>query len=417
MNRPLKAGPLANVRVLDCTRILSGPYGGMILADLGAEVIKIEEPIAGDETRSYPPHYPAGESHYFTQINRNKKSVTINLKTGEGQALFQQLALNADVILENFRPGTMAGWQLGYDHLKVLNPRLVYCSVSGFGQDGPLRDKVSFDIVTQAMSGAMSVTGEPGGVPLRMGIPVGDLIGGLYGAIGILAALHEREMTGQGQFIDLSLHDAMLSLLGYFAGRYFLTGQSPVAMGSAHLSLVPYGVYRCQNGHVVIAILVESFWPKLCQAIGHPKLADDPRFRTNADRLAHRDVLTKTLESILAERPMAEWEPRFQAENVPYAPILTVGEALEHPHTQARQMVETVEHPTIGPLRLVSRPIKFSAHGDQPPLAPPPVLGEHTAEVLGSLKEMDADRLDDYERRGIISRAKRHPTSIGRAKT
>jgi crotonobetainyl-CoA:carnitine CoA-transferase CaiB-like acyl-CoA transferase len=394
-------GPLAGIRVLDVTRILSGPFGGMILADLGADVVHLEQPGVGDETRTYPPFYPAGESHYFVSVNRNKRSIAVDLRTAEGQDILRRLARAADVLLENFRPGTMARWGLDWPALSAENPRLVYCSVSGFGQTGPLRDKVSFDIVTQAMSGAMSVTGEPG-APMRSGIPMGDLIGGLYGAIGILSALMERERTGRGQYIDLALHDGMLTLLGYLAGRYFLTGESPGAMGSHHLSLVPYGVYRCRDGHLVIAILVESFWPKLCAAMGVPELADDPRFRTNQDRLAHRAEVTEALEAVLMQRTVAEWTERFEAANIPFAPILSVGEALEHPQTVARGMVETVDHPTAGRMRTVGRALKFSAHEPAPPVAPAPLLGQHTAEVLAEWAGVPASAVEDWHRRGVV---------------
>ncbi len=399
----LGEGPLAGVRILDVTRILSGPFGSQVLADLGADVVKVEDPVKGDETRGYPPFYPKGVSHYFAAINRNKQSVAVDLRRPEGQQVVRRLVGAADVLLENFRPGRMAAWGLGYDDVRAANPRIIYCSISGFGPDGPLSGRVAFDIVTQAMAGAMSINGQPDGDPLRLGLPIGDLIGGLNAALGILAALRERDATGRGQLVDVSLFDGVLGLLGYLAQRYFLTGASPPRTGSQHLSLAPYGVFRVQDGHVVIAILVDSFWPKLCQALGAPELIEDDRFATNADRVANRSVLTAILESHLTRHPQATWEARFEAAGIPYAPIQTVGEALEHPQADHRRMVERVDHPTEGPMRVLGRPIKLSQHRDPPPLLPPPLLGQQTRSVLrewGGYADGDVDELD---RQGVLA--------------
>ena len=396
------AGPLAGVRVLDFTRVLAGPFLTQILADLGAEVHKVEAPGIGDETRTFAPHV-GGESHYFLGLNRHKKSLVIDLKTAEGVALAKDLARRADVVVENFRPGVMDRLGLGYEALSSHNERLVYCAVSGFGMSGPLRDKPSFDIVTQAMSGALSVNGEAGAAPVKLGLPLGDMVGGIWGSIGVLAALHERATTGQGRLIDISLHDGLMGMLGYLAQIQFVTGKDPKPVGTNHPNIAPYGAYPASDGTIIIACLIKGFWLGLCKALDRPDLASDPRFGTAASRIAHRASLDAEIAIVTRQRTVAEWEARLAALDVPHAPILGIGAALSHPHSLARDMVVTADHPGAGQVRMVGRPIKFPGTR-QRPLKASPLLGEHTEEVLRDTLGLSPDAIAMLRAEGIIDR-------------
>lgn len=393
-------GPLAGVRVLDLTRVLAGPYATQSLGDLGADVIKVEPP-GGDETRHFPP-FAGRQSHYFLALNRSKKSVVIDLKQAEGKDLLRRLAAKSDILIENYRPGVMDKLGLSYDALSAINPQLIYCAISGFGQTGPLRDKPSFDIVTQAMSGALSVNGEKGRPPVKLGLPIGDMVGGVYGPIAILAALHERNQTGRGRLIDISLQDGLIAMLGYLAQLAFVTGEDPKPVGSMHPSIVPYGSFPASDGFVIIAVLSEAFWPKLCRALDCPELAEDPRFKTLAERRAHRDVLEPLIAEITQTRTVAEWEARLERHDVPYAPILSVSAALSHPHTLARDMVVTAEHDEIGEMRMTGRPVKFPG-AQQKPLSAPPVLGQDTLGVLRDELGCDDDELRRLIDKGVIA--------------
>lgn len=397
--QPAWGGPLAGLRVLDLTRVLAGPYATQSLGDLGAEIWKVEPP-GGDETRRFPP-FAGGESHYYLALNRSKKSLVIDLKQDEGKALLRRLAAAADILVENYRPGVMDKLGLGYDALAELNPGLVYCSISGFGQTGPLRDKPSFDIVTQAMSGALSVNGEKGRPPVKLGLPLGDMVGGVYGPIAILAAIHERHATGRGRHIDISLHDGLIGMLGYLAQLAFVTGEDPQPVGSMHPTLVPYGAFPASDGQIVIAVLSEGFWPKLCSALERPDLAADPRFATLTDRRENRGALEPLLADITAQRTVAEWEERLLANDVPHAPILGVGAALSHPQAAAREMVVSADHPTAGEMRMTGRPVKFPG-AEQAPLTAPPLLGQHTFEVLRGELGCDDDELRELSDKGVI---------------
>lgn len=396
------AGPLGNVKVVDLTRVLAGPFVTQILGDLGARIYKIEAPGHGDETRTFAPHV-GGESHYFLGLNRNKKSLQIDLQAPEGVDLVKRLVAKADVLVENFRPGVMQRLGLGYEALREINPRLIYCAVSGFGMDGPLRDKPSFDIVTQAMSGAMSLNGEPGRDPVKLGLPLGDMVGGIFGSIGVLSALNERHLTGQGRLIDISLHDGMLGMLGYLAQLYFVTGRDPKPVGTSHPNIAPYGAFPASDGLVIIACLVEGFWRKLCDCLDRSDLADDPRFATAAARLQNREALDRTIAEITRTRTVAEWVERLSSRDVPHAPILSVGEALSHPHSVARGMVQAVEHPTAGRLNLVGRPIKFPGM-QQPGIEPAPTLGQHTRAVLREELGLGDEELGNLAAAGVIDR-------------
>ena len=374
------AGPLAGIRVLDFTRVLAGPAASLALADLGAEIIKIEPPGSGDETRTFPP-FRDGESHYFLSINRGKKSVVIDLKSEAGVALARDLAAQCDVLIENYRPGVMDRLGLGYDALSSINPRLIYCAISGFGLTGPLRDNPSFDIVLQALSGALSVNGETGSAGTKLGIPLGDLVGGINGPIGILAALHERHRTGRGRLIDVSLLDGMLGLLGYLAQLAFFNGTDPQPQGSQHPNLVPYGQFPARDGSIIIACLTNAFWERICRALGMPELADDPRFDSLQKRRDARETVNDIVGQFTQQKTVRELQELLGAHQVPNAPILGVSAALAQPQAVAREMVVETEHAILGKVPIVNRSIKFP--GDQQP-APtaPPVLGQHTDEVL-----------------------------------
>src|SRR6266536_2166635 len=305
----------AGVRVLDLSRMLAGPYGAMLMADLGAEVIKIEDPAGGDPMRRMgPPFLPGGESAYFLSINRNKKSVALDLTHPSGREVFLDLARVADVVWDNFRPGILE--RLGCPHARLheLNPRLICCSISAFGQEGPYRDWPAFDLALQAMGGGMSVTGEEGGAPVRMGLPIGDLAGGLFGAFAVAGALYRRERTGQGTLVDLSLLDCQVSLLTYLAQYFWTDGRVPGRMGSAHTSVVPYGTLATRDGHLIVAIFAEKFWGAFCRALGHPEWECDPRFATNRDRVAHRTALLPLVERAFAGRTTEAWLARLREE-------------------------------------------------------------------------------------------------------
>jgi crotonobetainyl-CoA:carnitine CoA-transferase CaiB-like acyl-CoA transferase len=399
------AGPLQGIRVDDLTRVLAGPFCTQSLGDLGAEVLKIEPPDRGDETRHFPP-FVGGESHYFLGINRNKKSLVIDLQRPAGAEILRRLVAKADILVENYRPGVMDRLGLGYAALAEINPRLIYCAISGFGLTGPLRDKPSFDIVTQALSGALSINGERGHMPVKLGIPLGDMVGGVFGPMAILAALHERTRTGRGRLIDISLHDGLIGMLGYFTQLAFLTGEDPPPMGSSHPNIVPYGSFPASDGSIIIAVLSESFWGKLCDALERPDLATEPRFATPTGRRDHRDEVDAAIAEITRTRTVAEWEERLAKYDVPHAPVLGVTAALAHPQAVAREMVVEAEHPTIGPMRIAGRPIKFPGSPQRPSTAPP-TMGQQTVEVLRDELGYGEAEIDALRRDGIIDRAKR----------
>lgn len=373
-------GPLQGITVLDFTRVLAGPSASLALADMGAEVIKIEPPGTGDETRTFPP-FKNNESHYYLSVNRGKKSIVIDLKSPEGVALVKELVVKSDILIENYRPGVMERLGLGYQTLKPLNPGLIYCAISGFGLSGPLKDRPSFDIVLQALSGALSVNGEPDGLPTKLGIPLGDLVGGINGPIGILSALYERSVTGVGRLIDVSLLDGMVGMLGYLAQLAFFTGEDPQRQGSQHPNLVPYGVFAAQDGSIIIACLTNSFWGRVCQAIGRPELECDERYNSLEKRREQRTVVNEIVTRFTEQHTVSYLIELFTELEVPHAPILGVQEALQQPQIQQRDMVVQVNHKTLGDIPIINRPIKLP-ESTQPTPSAPATLGEHTDFIL-----------------------------------
>ncbi|WP_281689772.1 CaiB/BaiF CoA transferase family protein [Pseudonocardia thermophila] len=395
------AGPLAGVRVLDLTRVLAGPFGTMILADLGADVLKIEEPGSGDGVRGIGPFYRNGLSHYFLAINRNKRSMAVDLKSAAGRALVLDLVEHCDVVIENFRPGVMERLGLSFDELVARRPDVVLCSISGFGRTGPMAQMPSFDLVSQALTGVMSITGEPGDAPTKLGLPMGDLAGGLWGAIAVLAALHRRDRDHTPQHIDLSLLEGLGGLLGYLGQLALLTGHSPDRVGSRHHNVVPYGRFEVKDGHLVVALHVGHFWRRFCRAIERPDLAEDDRFRTSAGRVAHRDVLEPLIEDVLRTRTRAEWQEVLSAADIPHAPVLDVREALEHPQLHERGVLRELHHPEEGELTVYGPVIRFVGD-ERRTLRPPPLLGEHTREICRTVLGLDDVRIDALEAAGVV---------------
>ena len=377
-------GPLRDLLILDLSRILSGPFATMTLADLGAEVIKIEQPGGGDDTRQWGPPFQGADAAYFLSVNRNKKSLAVDLKSPEGLAAVRRLARTADVVVENFRPGTAERLGLGYEELAASNPGLVYASISGYGQTGPDARRPGYDAIAQARSGIMSVTGEHDGPPVRVGVSSSDLIAGTWAVIGILAALHEREQTGQGQWVDISLLDGSVSWLTYVASGYFASGAIPQRYGSAHPTIAPYQAFPTADGFVMIAVGNDSLWRKFAGALGRDGLVDDARFVTNPLRVAHRAELVAIIAEILVGASTDEWVARLDAAGVPVGPIQTVDQALADPQIVARGMVAEVEHPKAGRLKTVACPVRLT-RTPASVRTPPPLLGQHSDEVLAGL--------------------------------
>ncbi len=387
--------PLEGVRILDLTHMLAGPYATMLLADLGAEVVKIETPDRPDRARSVPPWWVGDQSAYFLSLNRNKKSVTLDLKTPADRERFLDLVEHVDVVFDNFRPGVAE--RLGIDRaaLEARNPHIVVCSLSGFGSTGPWRERPAYDYLVQALAGTMSLTGEPDGPPTKYGVSIVDHVGGLFAVIGILTALLARRSEAQrsegrdgaGQAVDVSLFDTHLSLLTYLAGWQLNCGAVPTRQSSsAHPTLVPSQVFETADGHLVVMVLADHFWPPLCHVLGVPELADDPRFADAAARLEHRDEVVAALAARLETRTSGEWTDALVAAGVPAAPVQSVPEALDSEQVRARDMVVDLHHPHYGSYRAVGNPLKISGSG-APPARPAPLLGEHNGEVLGTAPE------------------------------
>jgi crotonobetainyl-CoA:carnitine CoA-transferase CaiB-like acyl-CoA transferase len=395
-------GALDGVRVVELGQVIAGTYGTQYLADYGADVIKVEPP-RGDLGRNPVVGDLGGESSLFVAMNRNKRSVVLDLKQPAGLAVFYDLVRTADVVLENFRPGVVE--KLGVDEatLRAINPRLIYASVSGFGPADPRRDAPSFDLIHQALSGLMSVTGEPGRTPCPVGVPVADLLSGFFLTHGVLAALYARERTGQGQRVETAMLDVMLSLLSYQAAMYLNRGVVPTRLGSAHEYHVPWQAFATRDRYVVIAPREQWFWRALCRAVERPELVDDPRFATNQARREHREALIAILEAVLRTRTAAEWLAIFEREGVPAAPVRDVGEALSDSAVAARGMIVPLDYAPTGPVQVLANPIRLSATPIDA-YAPPPTLGEHTADVLRDLLGYADEHIVQLEASGAIAR-------------
>jgi len=383
-----KMHSLEHLRVLDVSRALAGPYCAMMLGDFGADVIKVELPDRGDESRSWGPpfvgkpyqSYP-GESAYFMAINRNKRSITVNLKSPEGQEIIRRLAAESDVLVENYRTGTLEKMGLGYEDLRLLNPRLIYCSISGYGRNGPYADRPGYDFTIQAEGGIMGMTGPEDGAPYRVGISIIDLTTGIFACTAIWAALYTRELTGEGQLIDISLLDTSVALLANVACNYLVGGVEPLRMGNAHFTIAPYEVFRARDRWFTLGAANPRQWEMVCEVIGKPELKNDPRFVTNKDRVANRAALAKILNEAFAQKDASEWLAKLQEADIPSGPINTIPDVFNHPQATVRNFKVEIEHPTAGMINLPGFPYKMS----QTPAKihrPPPLLGEHTEEVL-----------------------------------
>jgi crotonobetainyl-CoA:carnitine CoA-transferase CaiB-like acyl-CoA transferase len=394
--------PLEGIRVLDLSRILAGPYCTMILGDLGADVIKIEKPYTGDDTRAWGPPFAAEkESAYFLCANRNKKSITLNLKDPEGIKIIKELVKKSDILVENFPPGTMERLGLAYETLKELNHRLIYCSITGFGPDGPLKDKTGYDLLIQAMGGLMSITGEEGRPPVRVGVAIVDVLAGVYAQGAITSALYAREKTGKGQKIDISLLEVQVSSLINVGSSYLISGKKPVKWGSAHETIVPYQAFKAKDRYFVVCVGNDRLWELFCEAIGEPDLIKDPRFCTNPLRVQNRKELIPMLNKIFEKKMAQEWVKILESVSVPCGLINTVDEVFRNPQVLHREMLKEVEHTTAGRIKLAGIPVKYSATNPRIRLAPPS-LGEHTHEILSSLLGYDESHIQQLREKGVI---------------
>jgi len=405
-------GALSRIRVLDLSRVLAGPWAGQTLGDLGAEVIKVERPGVGDDTRAWGPPFvtdpqgePTGESAYYMCANRNKQSLTIDFTRPAGQAVVRALAASSDVVIENFKAGGLAAYGLDYESLRELNPRLVYCSITGFGQDGPYAHRAGYDFLIQGMGGLMSITGQPdgapGGGPAKVGVALADILTGLYASTAILAALQAREHTGRGQHIDLALLDVQVACLANQSMNYLYGGKVPQRMGNAHPNTVPYQDFPTADGHMILAVGNDGQFARLCHAAGRPQWADDERFATNAARLAHRDTLVPLLRQLTVTRSTRDWIALLEQHAVPCGPINTVADVFADPQVRARGMRIAMEHPQAGEVPLVANPIRLS---DTPVRyrEAPPQLGQHNLQVLGERLGMSAQAIDELKRQGVL---------------
>lgn len=375
--------PLQGIRVLDLSRVLAGPYCTMVLGDLGADVIKVESP-EGDETRGWGPPFTAGESAYYLCVNRNKRSIVVDFKTDEGRAILHEVIKQSDVLVENFRPGTLARFSLDFASASAINPNLIYCSITGFGHTGPLRDKPGYDFMIQAMGGLMSFTGEPDGEPMKVGVAVADLFAGQNAVIAILAALQARTFTGKGQHLDISLFDSQLGMLANVASNYLISGNLPKRYGNAHANIVPYQSFQASDEWIIVAVGNDKQFEKLCGVIGKWELVNDPRFTLNSGRVQHRAELLLILKPIFLQRSSSEWLSMLENAGIPCGPINTLEKVFAEPQVEAREMLVHMQHAEIEDLRLVGSALKFSDTPVEYKL-PPPKLGEHTRDILKEL--------------------------------
>lgn len=395
------AGPLEGIRVVDLTRILAGPYCTMMLGDMGAEVIKIEHPKGGDDTRGWGPPFLNGVSTYFISINRNKKSLTLNLKDERGKELLRDLIRKGDVVVENFRPGTLDKLGFSWEEIHRLNPAVVFASLSGFGQTGPRKDEPGFDVVIQGEGGIMSITGEPDGPPSKFGASIADITAGMLAAQGILLSLYHREKTGVGQMVDVGMLDGQVALLTYHANNYFGTGKLPPRRGNKHPSITPYETYECKDGYFNLGVGNDSLWRRFCDAMGLGGIKEDPKFAVNKDRVDNRLELQEILDAFFAEKTVRETLETLRGAGIPCGPINNLEQVLSEPQILAREMVVDVDVPVAGPTKVTGVPIKLS----ETPGAvrtPPPTLGQHTEEVLESVLGMDEAQRNALREEGVV---------------
>lgn len=392
---------LSGIRILDLSRVLAGPYGTLLLGDLGAEIIKVEDPKEGDPTRNITPKKVEGEDPYFLGLNRNKKSITLNLNSPEGKEIFHRLVKISDIVYDNYRPDVLEKLGVDYETLKKVNRRIISCSISGFGHSGPLQNRPAFDLTLQAMGGAMSLTGEPGRAPVRLGLPMGDLAGGMFAAYAISAALFHREKTGEGMKVDLSLLDCQVSLLTYMAQYYFFNGIVPGPIGSGHQSIVPYQAFQTQDLWIVVAVFVEKFWPKFCKVLGLESISSDPRFDRNQKRLQNKSLLVPILEEAIRKWKGEELLKKLGEEDVPAAPVNTLDRILSDPQILSRNMVVEIDHPKAGKFKSVGKPIKVSSFPEEK-FEPPPLLGEHNETIYCQLLGFSPVDLQIWKKEGII---------------
>ena len=397
------SGPLAGMRVLELAQIMAGPTAGMMLADMGADVVKVEKLPGGDDSRDYKEPRVNGESAPFLILNRNKRGIALDLKKPQGRAILLRLVRDADVLTENYRRGTLEKLGLGYEVLAAENPGLIYCAISGYGRDGPYADKGGFDLIAQGVSGLMSITGEPGGAPVKTGNSVADINAGILAVTGILAAWAHKLTTGQGQVVDTSLMEAALQQTYWHAAIAFATGVSPGPTGSAHILTAPYQAFRAQDGWINVGGATQANWERIAEVLGHPEWRDDARFRTNSDRMANLDALVALMDRVLATGTRAHWIAAFDAAGVPVGPVNTMNEALADPQALARGMIVDLVHPQAGATKALGCPVHFSAT----PTAvtrPAPMLGEHTREVLAQAGYSDAD-IEAFVAEGVVAAA------------
>jgi crotonobetainyl-CoA:carnitine CoA-transferase CaiB-like acyl-CoA transferase len=406
------AGPLSHIRVLDLSRVLAAPWTGQNLADLGAEVIKVERPKTGDDSRAFGPPWlkdrtgrDTRESAYFACANRGKKSITVDLSKPKGQVLVRELASRCDVLIENYKFGDLDRYGLGYTDMKRVNPRLVYCSVTGFGQTGPYRERPGYDFMIQGMAGLMSVTGErddaPGGGPQKAGIPIADIMTGMYATIAVCAALAHRAETGVGQHLDLALFDCLVAVLANQGANYLATGKSPARLGNAHPNIVPYQTFKTSDGDMILACGNDNLFRKFCEVAHCTPLADDARFSTNGKRVENRDELTRILSEIFAQRTTRDWVEMLEAAGVPNGPINTLEQVFDEPQALARELRFELPHPAAGNVALVRSPMRFSATPVEHHL-PPPLLGEHTDEILRMMLGQKEEEISALRAEGVI---------------
>ncbi len=393
---------LNGIKVLDLSRVLAGPYCSMMLGDMGADVIKVERPGAGDDTRQWGPPEAGGEAAYYLCVNRNKRSITVDLKKEQGREIIRSLAAKSDILIENYKVGTLPKMGLGYEDLKKINPGLIYCSITGFGQNGPYKDKPGYDFMIQGMGGVMSITGDPDGPPMKVGVAIVDITAGLFACSAILAALYHRTVTGRGQYIDVALLDAVVAWLANVGSNYLVSGEIPKRYGNAHPNIVPYEPFKCKDGtYIALAVGNDRQWQDFCRLAGLDSLADDPRFATNPQRVIHRKELIPLVAQAMLQKTGDEWLEALDRLKIPCGPINTLDRVFSDPQVLAREMVAEVPHPAAGSVKLVASPMKFS---DTPCVIErhPPLLGEHTEEILQEELGFSHEEIRRLREQGVI---------------